>query len=267
MGLSRNFKPDPGRRWRSAPFRGGQDRLFRFEPARKGTRHGHRFHHEPVQAPVVFAHRRRTQRAGPPSRGQPVGDGQLPDRSTDQRLRTNGSVGLHTISVDYNGLPVTDTPVVSKISEMKITDQGTNGSDSYMFDSVTFTLSASSPSIPMTLDYEMQRSPSLLSNVAFLVTVQERQRLFVEFVESIVFIEFHIDCSAWMRHGTWPAIGKMFLLSPLFIYVLWRCIKIGIMWAVFNILAYIGGTIAIYILWDLQAWGYFFTRPSYGMVS
>ena len=53
---------------------------------------------------------------------------------------------------------------------------------------------------------------------------------------------------------------QMFLISPLFIYLLWRWRKIGIDWSVFNILAYIGGTIAIYIIWNLPAMG-FFTRP------
>ena len=62
--------------------------MVRFGPSRKGTQRGCRFHHEPVQAPVFFAHRRWAQRADPPSRVQPVGGGQLPDRSTDQHLRT-----------------------------------------------------------------------------------------------------------------------------------------------------------------------------------
>ena len=53
---------------------------------------------------------------------------------------------------------------------------------------------------------------------------------------------------------------QMFLVSPLFIYLLWRWRKIGIAWSFVNILAYIGGTIAIYAIWDLPAMP-FFTRP------
>ena len=53
---------------------------------------------------------------------------------------------------------------------------------------------------------------------------------------------------------------QMFLVSPLFIYLLWRWRKIGIAWSVVNILAYIGGTIALYVIWDLPAMP-FFTRP------
>jgi peptidoglycan/LPS O-acetylase OafA/YrhL len=53
---------------------------------------------------------------------------------------------------------------------------------------------------------------------------------------------------------------QMFILSPLFIYPLWRWRKIGLSWAIFNILGLIAGTIAIFIVWDLPAMG-FFTRP------
>lgn len=52
---------------------------------------------------------------------------------------------------------------------------------------------------------------------------------------------------------------QMFLLSPLFIYPLWRWWKIGLIWSVFNIILCISGVIAIYVIWDLPPTG-FFTR-------
>lgn len=54
---------------------------------------------------------------------------------------------------------------------------------------------------------------------------------------------------------------QMFLLSPLFIYPLWRWRRIGLSWAIFNIVALLSGTIAIFIVWNLPAMG-FFTRPT-----
>ncbi|XP_059352860.1 nose resistant to fluoxetine protein 6-like isoform X2 [Daphnia carinata] len=54
---------------------------------------------------------------------------------------------------------------------------------------------------------------------------------------------------------------QMFLLSPLFIYPLWRWRRIGLSWAIFNIVALLCGTIAIFIVWNLPAMG-FFTRPT-----
>ena len=53
---------------------------------------------------------------------------------------------------------------------------------------------------------------------------------------------------------------QMFLVSPLFIYLRWGWRKIGIIWFVVNILAYISGTISLYVIWDLPAMP-FFTRP------
>jgi hypothetical protein len=52
---------------------------------------------------------------------------------------------------------------------------------------------------------------------------------------------------------------QMFILSPLFIYPLWRWRKIGLSWAIFNIVGILCGTIAIFIVWDLPAMS-FFTR-------
>ena len=52
---------------------------------------------------------------------------------------------------------------------------------------------------------------------------------------------------------------QMFILSPLFIYPLWRWRKIGLAWALFSIMSIVGGTIAIFIIWDLPAMA-FFTR-------
>lgn len=53
---------------------------------------------------------------------------------------------------------------------------------------------------------------------------------------------------------------QMFLVSPLFIYLLWRWRKIGLAWAAFSICCLVGGTIAIFVVWNLPAMG-FFTRP------
>jgi hypothetical protein len=52
---------------------------------------------------------------------------------------------------------------------------------------------------------------------------------------------------------------QMFILSPLFIYPLWRWRKIGLSWAIFNIVGILCGTIAIFVVWDLPAMS-FFTR-------
>ena len=77
----------------------------------------------------------------------------------------------------------------------------------------------------------------------------------------IVYVLFSISLSILHPHPlqcmseTWylACDMQMFLVSPLFIYLLWRWRKIGIAWSFVNILAYIGGTIAIYIIWNLPA--------------
>ena len=46
---------------------------------------------------------------------------------------------------------------------------------------------------------------------------------------------------------------QMFIVSPLFIYPLWRWWKIGISWVIFAIAALQGGLVAIFIIWDLPA--------------
>lgn len=46
---------------------------------------------------------------------------------------------------------------------------------------------------------------------------------------------------------------QMFLVSPLFIYPLWRWWKAGLAWTVFGIAALQGGLVAIFIIWDLPA--------------
>lgn len=52
---------------------------------------------------------------------------------------------------------------------------------------------------------------------------------------------------------------QMFILSPLFIYPLWKWWKVGVTWALFAILASIGGMIAMWIVRDYPAM-FFLTR-------
>lgn len=46
---------------------------------------------------------------------------------------------------------------------------------------------------------------------------------------------------------------QMFILSPLFIYPLWRWWKIGVSWTIFSILALQAGLVTIYIIWNVPA--------------
>ena len=71
---------------------------------------------------------------------------------------------------------------------------------------------------------------------------------------------FGIDAQCMAETWYLACDMQMFLVSPLFIYLLWRWRNIGIAWSVFNILAYISGTIALYIIWDLPPMRGF-TRP------
>ena len=53
---------------------------------------------------------------------------------------------------------------------------------------------------------------------------------------------------------TWylAADMQLFIISPIFVYVLWRWWKIGLGWTVFAIASVLGATIAIFIVWELQ---------------
>ena len=55
---------------------------------------------------------------------------------------------------------------------------------------------------------------------------------------------------------------QLFILSPLFIYPLWRWWKVGLGWLIFAIIAVQGGLVTIYIIWNLPAIS-FPTRPKY----
>jgi len=54
---------------------------------------------------------------------------------------------------------------------------------------------------------------------------------------------------------------QLFILSPLFVYPLWRWRKIGLAWIIFVIVAFIGAIGTIYIVWFIPAASMTIERP------
>ena len=53
---------------------------------------------------------------------------------------------------------------------------------------------------------------------------------------------------------------QMFILSPLIIWPLWRWRRAGLAWVLFVIVALVSGIMTIYIVWELPASSFRYTR-------